>query len=1028
MNLRPATSNQQPAFMNGDQHKMFMAKPLVFRELFLMQRNFYSRKNVSFLCGIIALLTGFAISPAIAQGKLEEVIIVAEEPTNQVLDDLVSVSILSGEKLADAGIENIEDVAAYVPNLVLAETETGTSIFIRGIGAGVNQGFDQSVGLYSDGVPLPRSHMARAPFLDLENVQVLRGPQYVLDGNYSIAGSVHMMTRQATEDFKADMDFSYIPSQGDKKLLLTASLPLTDRFGIRFALQSQKAEGYVENVLRKAQQDELLFRTVLGWAPTDNLSITFKFEKGRFDKKGRNIEIIQNELTPDITQFPNYRNAKGIERGAAGFTGGSTVLTEFVNEFDYLTTPFRTRWDAGDITKRKDGAPVPTGSIVPLEDQAFYWSGRSYLGRIYENYLQGVTDGIITIDDIPAGLLDDELNFKRSADADEFSNNDSTNYTLNLNYWLGEHNISLVSSYIDYQVDELIDADFTGAPLLTTTQQEEYTQLFQRLDYRSPVGQFIELKVGASYLDSELSFSDNLDAQVQGPELFDGASISAWINDFVGRLPRATVFDPQYPLSTLFGRLSGGLNIILPFEVFSPARQFDQKNKITAAFLNTTINWSDEFRTVIGARYTHSEKEAQREYVLQTTNGELLQFTGNSITDATLSNSLTRAVDIFGKFFGIQNHSDAYDLSIDSRLAPLLRGKRREESFLPSISLEWDMSPDLTWLAAIRQANKLGGFDARSNATPDVPLGLGLFPGTFEFEDESAVTYEMGIKWVFPRALGEMYATVFYTDFEDLQVSRSDGRLGFAVENAGAASTAGIEIEGYLSLTDALELKYSLAWIDFEFKDYIKGSCPLGRRADNFLIATERAGEIVGGINTGDVIPIQYETSTPVDKPDSSIPYLGTITPPGPSNGEKIDDFNEILLISPAFCDFAGQTNQFVAEWQGTFTFDYTTGFGNFAVLKPTLDILYNSGYHTTVTQDDDVAQEEYIQINARLALASLDDSWEVAFTGHNLTNRKIVTYAAETPIATRIAGSKGHYGFVRPPRSIGLNLKYKFY
>ena len=151
-----------------------------------------------------------------------------EQTESEVLNDLVSVSALDGEKLADAGIENIEDAAAYVPNLVLAQTETGTNIVIRGIGAGVNQGFDQSVGLFVDGVPLPRSQMARAPFLDLDGLEVLRGPQYVLDGNFSLAGSVHMQTKQTLDEFEAGIDFNYVPSQNDRSMLVTMGIPLIE--------------------------------------------------------------------------------------------------------------------------------------------------------------------------------------------------------------------------------------------------------------------------------------------------------------------------------------------------------------------------------------------------------------------------------------------------------------------------------------------------------------------------------------------------------------------------------------------------------------------------------------------------------------------------------------------------------------------------------------------------------------------------------------------------------------------------------
>ena len=97
-------------------------------------------------------------------------------------------------------------------------------------------------------------------------------------------------------------------------------------------------------------------------------------------------------------------------------------------------------------------------------------------------------------------------------------------------------------------------------------------------------------------------------------------------------------------------------------------------------------------------------------------------------------------------------------------------------------------------------------------------------------------------------------------------------------------------------------------------------------------------------------------------------------------------------------------------------------------VVKPTLDVVYNSGYQTTVTQEDEVAQDEYFLLNGRLSLGSFDEIWEWALVGKNLTNEKVVGYASEVPIATRIQGARTHFGFVRPPRAIGLNFRYNFY
>ena len=79
----------------------------------------------------------------------------------------LSVAAVSGEKLADAGIVRLEDLEAYVPNLRCRETGIANNIYIRGIGSGLNQGFEQSVSTYMDGIYRGRGHQSRMPFLDL---------------------------------------------------------------------------------------------------------------------------------------------------------------------------------------------------------------------------------------------------------------------------------------------------------------------------------------------------------------------------------------------------------------------------------------------------------------------------------------------------------------------------------------------------------------------------------------------------------------------------------------------------------------------------------------------------------------------------------------------------------------------------------------------------------------------------------------------------------------------------------------------
>ena len=1016
-----------------------------------------------------ALFFVFFQSSAISAQQVEEVVVEAEQSENAVLDDMASVSAIDGEKLADAGIENVEDVAAYVPNLVLSETDTGTNIVIRGIGAGVNQGFDQSVGLYIDGVPLPRGQMARAPFLDLAGVQVLRGPQYVRDGNYSIAGSVHMITSASSDQFELGMDFNYVPTQNDRTLLLTGSLPISDWGGLRVAIQKSSSDGYIENVARAEdgpQSDDLLFRGVLTVQPTENLSFKLKVEQGSFDSAGRQIEILESQPTPDYREFDSIIN--GIDprfddgrllglRGPRRLAQPESIATPYRTETDILLSAHRTLYDVRLDGIEHNGMPANSSGngtgLLPA------YAGTTYLEYLHNLYTGNSEiktidfgDGPITVSpgyiEPPPGLLDASVDFKRAADGDEFGKNDSINITLNTEWLVGEHTLDLTASYIDYDFVERIDADFTPVPLLLTDQSESYTQDFYSLTYTSPKDSFVEFYAGASFLSSELEFLEEVDIQV--PKLQTSLEANNFISnreltppgfDREADISGNVVFNPEFPAMALFGRVSALFNNGL--RLYTPNRIFEQDAETKAAFFEAKVNWSDSLRTIFGARYTHSEKSAVRDFAYLLASGETFAFDPTIQTsDPTEIQRIQFRENTFrnqlSALFNFGEHSDRAatgDLEVDTLDAD--RGSRREEAFLPSLNVEWDATPDLSFRAAVRLANKLGGFDARSNSSPRRTNGF-LQPGTFEFEDEDATTYEIGGRWYLPNGYGEFIATAFYTDFRNLQVSAQDRSVGFNVQNAGAAKTLGVEIEGLLALTEKFNINYSMAWIEFEFTDYPLATCPLTRLPELFQVSTDQLqfGFTEAEVSVGDIFTLRYD-----ELADSEEIIASTSIPKGFGSGAttKLVDGTPLLdqdflrfdynnFQFPRFCDFEGQTNQYVAEWQGTFTFNYQTDPTPIGVIGSTLDVLYNSGYETTVTQDSDVAQDEYVQLNGRLSLQSQDETWELALTAENITNEKIVLFANEVPLSTRLIASKSHYGFVRSPRAVGVNFRYSFY
>ena len=135
-----------------------------------------------------------------------------------------------------------------MPNVHVAEASGGTNLFIRGIGSGVNYGFEQSVGTFVDGVYFGRGRSARGKFLDLERVEVLKGPQSTLFGKNTIAGAINITTGQPTEEFEGYISAGYTSELEAKTVTGVVSGPLSDSVRGRLAIRSYEDKGYVENL------------------------------------------------------------------------------------------------------------------------------------------------------------------------------------------------------------------------------------------------------------------------------------------------------------------------------------------------------------------------------------------------------------------------------------------------------------------------------------------------------------------------------------------------------------------------------------------------------------------------------------------------------------------------------------------------------------------------------------------------------------------------------------------------------------
>ena len=226
---------------------------------------------------------------------LDEIIVTAQARSESLQDVPVSVVAVSGDFLRETNVARLEDLQASVPNFNMNQTGISTQIYIRGIGSGINQGFEQSVGTYIDGVHYPRGQSTRSPFLDLERVEVLRGPQSILFGKNSVAGALNITTAKPTDYATGYVLGTYEFNENDYSIEGALSGPLSDRVRGRIAGRYHEGDGYMENLTLnrdEMQNDDITLRGQLEIDVTDNLTARFKAEYSDFDNVGRYIEIV----------------------------------------------------------------------------------------------------------------------------------------------------------------------------------------------------------------------------------------------------------------------------------------------------------------------------------------------------------------------------------------------------------------------------------------------------------------------------------------------------------------------------------------------------------------------------------------------------------------------------------------------------------------------------------------------------------------------------------------------------------------
>ena len=311
---------------------------------------------------------------ALAQPMLEEVIITARKREETLMDAPLAVTAVGGDAMNKEGITNMEQLSSKVPGLQVGRGAQTSSIFIRGVGSGINKAFEQSAGMYVDGIYQSRSRQFTQSLVDLQRVEVLRGPQGTLFGKNTIAGAVKVETATSLpgEELNGSFTMDYEPDQSTARGTAVIAGSPTETLGARLAVRYQESDGYVENNTfnrDEAQNEDTMMRLSLAWDATDNLQVIGKLSYTDMESDG--IELVNPVVDTSILEdFQSGNSALGVTAvmgtiAALAVPGyeASTGSKEYdswngntgYNDGDFETTEstaasLRFDWELGDYT------------------------------------------------------------------------------------------------------------------------------------------------------------------------------------------------------------------------------------------------------------------------------------------------------------------------------------------------------------------------------------------------------------------------------------------------------------------------------------------------------------------------------------------------------------------------------------------------------------------------------------------------------------------------------------------------------
>jgi len=560
-----------------------------------MHNNYKLKELTQIICSLTVLAGSVEV---IAQGSagfesmtLEEIVVTAQKRQESLQDTPIAITAFTSTGLADKGVQDISEIAQLAPSLVfdtaspIGGASSAAAVFIRGIG---NTDFslttEPGVGTYVDGVYVSRSIGGVLDVLDVERIEILRGPQGTLFGRNTIGGALSISSRKPAHEKEGSIGLT-VGDDGRLNVRGSIDLPLSDNVRTSFAVSKKQRDGFVTRPLGGkdlGDEDRLALRGTVVYQPNDSWDFQLSADYAEIGETSspsvgvgfsdgvgvigyaENLGLPVADVITDLTQ--KYAVDIGDDRSFGQYPAFSDTEVwgvSFVANYHFDNHDVKYTGSYRDTESRfsadADNSPFQITEILNPDYQheqvshEFQFTGNllddrlEYAAGLYYFVEEGI-DSVRVPVSLPGSVFGPLVNPDNTTFISNFAavDNDSTAAYLQVTYALNE-TFSLTGGVRRTEDSkEYGYAQFLGASQLSTT--KDY---FPR---ETPAGIFLPLVGSGIGLDQEefndTSFKFGADATLEDGTLLyysytEGFKSGGYVLRYVVPVPEPLSFDPE---------------------------------------------------------------------------------------------------------------------------------------------------------------------------------------------------------------------------------------------------------------------------------------------------------------------------------------------------------------------------------------------------------------------------------------------------------------------------------------------------